>query len=200
MNIILYGAGESCVQFLNKRYQYDYGIKAIVDSAPSKWGVNMCGFVVQNPDYLNKSQFDLICVLVNNPQLFLEIKSDLINKYSIDPSKVIGQYELVTESRIKGYSAEVWDCFPFFNELELLEIRLQLLYEIVDHFIIVEMSRTQRGDKKEFILEKNLRRFESYLDKIKYIKINDDDLPEMGLCLKKRANGEMVDWTLEQFQ
>lgn len=32
----------------------------------------------------------------------------------------------------------IYDCFTFFNEIELLEWRLKLLDEVVDYFVIVE--------------------------------------------------------------
>ncbi|DAB19112.1 TPA: glycosyl transferase GT17 family protein, partial [Candidatus Gastranaerophilales bacterium HUM_19] len=32
----------------------------------------------------------------------------------------------------------IYDCFPFFNELDVLEIRLNVLYDIVDYFVITE--------------------------------------------------------------
>ncbi len=33
------------------------------------------------------------------------------------------------------------DAFPFFNELDLLEIRLEVLDPLVDRFVLVEASR-----------------------------------------------------------
>lgn len=65
----------------------------------------------------------------------------------------------------------VFDCFLFFNELDLLEIRLELLNDHVDYFVIVESDITFQGDKKEYVLEKNLHRFKKFLNKIHYYKI-----------------------------
>lgn len=36
----------------------------------------------------------------------------------------------------------IYDCFTFFNEIELLEWRLKLLDEVVDYFVIVESNMT----------------------------------------------------------
>jgi beta-1,4-mannosyl-glycoprotein beta-1,4-N-acetylglucosaminyltransferase len=33
---------------------------------------------------------------------------------------------------------KIYDCFPFFNELDILEIRLNELYDVVDYFVLVE--------------------------------------------------------------
>jgi len=37
---------------------------------------------------------------------------------------------------------KIYDCFSFFNELDLLEIRLQELYDHVDYFVISEANKT----------------------------------------------------------
>jgi beta-1,4-mannosyl-glycoprotein beta-1,4-N-acetylglucosaminyltransferase len=65
----------------------------------------------------------------------------------------------------------IFDCFLFFNELDLLEIRLNLLYPHVDYFVIVESEITFQGNLKDFVFEKNQERFEKYKDKIYYYKI-----------------------------
>ena len=69
--------------------------------------------------------------------------------------------------------ARVIDSFLFFQELDLLEIRLEYLYDKVDKFIILEACQTFTGKLKEFNFEKNKLRFEKYLDKIIYFKIED---------------------------
>jgi beta-1,4-mannosyl-glycoprotein beta-1,4-N-acetylglucosaminyltransferase len=47
----------------------------------------------------------------------------------------------------------------FNRELDLLEIRLNVLREVVDLFIIVESRNTHSGKSKEPVLSKNLKRF-----------------------------------------
>ena len=47
------------------------------------------------------------------------------------------------------------DCFPFFNELDLLEIRLNILKDVVDKFVLVEASKTQTKLDKPFYFEDN---------------------------------------------
>jgi beta-1,4-mannosyl-glycoprotein beta-1,4-N-acetylglucosaminyltransferase len=68
---------------------------------------------------------------------------------------------------------KIFDCFLFFNELELLELRLMELYDHVDHFVLAEANVTNNGLPKEFIFEKNKDRYKEYLDKIIYVKIED---------------------------
>ncbi|NGX63012.1 MAG: hypothetical protein KR126chlam6_00417 [Candidatus Anoxychlamydiales bacterium] len=64
---------------------------------------------------------------------------------------------------------KIYDCFPFFNELELLEVRLNELYDVVDHFVIVENPLTQSGNEKKLYFEENKQRFAKFLDKIIHI-------------------------------
>jgi beta-1,4-mannosyl-glycoprotein beta-1,4-N-acetylglucosaminyltransferase len=68
---------------------------------------------------------------------------------------------------------KIYDCFNFFNELDLLEIRLNILYEYVDFFVIVESSVTHTGVDKEFYFENNKDRFSKFLDKIIHFKVFD---------------------------
>jgi len=65
-------------------------------------------------------------------------------------------------------SFKIFDCFPMFNELELLKIRLEELYDVVDYFVIVESNYTHSGKKKPLNFSDNKEMFSKYLDKIKY--------------------------------
>lgn len=67
---------------------------------------------------------------------------------------------------------KVFDCFLFFNELDLLDLRLNLLSDHVDYFVIVESALTFQGEEKEFIFEKNINRFNQFKNKIIYFKID----------------------------
>jgi beta-1,4-mannosyl-glycoprotein beta-1,4-N-acetylglucosaminyltransferase len=44
------------------------------------------------------------------------------------------------------------DGFTFFNEVDMLEVRLRYLYDVVDHFIIVESDHTFSGRPKPMML------------------------------------------------
>ena len=73
-------------------------------------------------------------------------------------------------------SIKIFDCFTFFNELELLELRLMELYETVDYFVLVEANKTHTGKTKPFIFEENKHNFLEFLPKIIHVKVND--IPE----------------------
>ena len=51
--------------------------------------------------------------------------------------------------------SRIIDSFLFFQELDLLEVRLEYLYEKVDKFIILESCQTFTGGEKSFYFEDN---------------------------------------------
>jgi beta-1,4-mannosyl-glycoprotein beta-1,4-N-acetylglucosaminyltransferase len=71
---------------------------------------------------------------------------------------------------------KIYDCFPFFNELDVLEIRLQELWDTVDVFVIAESNLSHSGKPKEYIFENNKERYAQWMSKIRHIKV--DDMPE----------------------
>ena len=81
----------------------------------------------------------------------------------------------------------VYDCFTFFNELDILELRLQLLYDVVDKFVLVESTKTHSNLDKELYYLNNKDRFSKYQDKIIHIIVSS--FPEY-----KNS------WTIENYQ
>lgn len=69
---------------------------------------------------------------------------------------------------------KIIDCFLFFQELDLLEIRLKYLDPYVDYFVIVEACQAFTGADKRFVFEDNESRFSPFLSKIVYYKITDN--------------------------
>lgn len=63
------------------------------------------------------------------------------------------------------------DCFSYFNEAELLELRLKLLYDKVDKFIITEADHTHSGIPKSLTLLDTLKTIDIPLDKIVYVHV-----------------------------
>ena len=68
----------------------------------------------------------------------------------------------------------VYDLIPFFNEIDILKLRLGVLDPYVDKFIIEEATTTFSGEKKELCFEKNKELFRDYLEKIVYIVVDRD--------------------------
>jgi beta-1,4-mannosyl-glycoprotein beta-1,4-N-acetylglucosaminyltransferase len=67
----------------------------------------------------------------------------------------------------------IYDCFIFFNELDLLEIRLNTLNDVVDKFVLVEATKTHSNKSKPLYFEKNKARFSKFLHKIEHIIVDD---------------------------
>ncbi len=70
----------------------------------------------------------------------------------------------------------VIDCIPFFNELDILKLRLHILDPLVDRFVIEEATHTFSGLPKDLCFEKNREMFEEFLPKITYLVV--DNSPE----------------------
>lgn len=85
----------------------------------------------------------------------------------------------------------VFDCFLFNNELDMLELRFKRLFDAVDRFVIVEAPVTFSGKPKELVFHNNLSRFQPYLSKVTYIVV--EDLPQFD-------GTENSAWAMEQFQ
>ena len=62
---------------------------------------------------------------------------------------------------------KIFDCFMYFDEDVILDVRLNTLNKHVDYFIIVESSFTHKGDKRN--LKFNLDNFSKFKDKIIYL-------------------------------
>lgn len=89
--------------------------------------------------------------------------------------------------------SKIYDCFPLFNELDLLEIRLELLYDKVDYFVISECDYTFSGLPKPFYFEENKDKFSKYMDKIIHLKNYDT---EQFTNLQNKYDGKLG----EQYQ
>jgi len=69
------------------------------------------------------------------------------------------------------------DTFLFYNEIDILELRLRLLDEYVDRFVLVEAEFTFMGTPKELFYEKNKERFLKWNHKIEHVVIKLDEEP-----------------------
>lgn len=65
---------------------------------------------------------------------------------------------------------KIFDCFTIFNELDLLEARLEYLYPYVDNFVLVESNKTHSDEEKPLYFDINKDRYSKFLDKIIHIK------------------------------
>jgi len=69
---------------------------------------------------------------------------------------------------------KIFDCFMYFDEETILDLRLNILDKYVDYFIIVESIYTHKGEKRN--LKFNSKKFTRFKNKIKYFIY--DEIPE----------------------
>ncbi len=63
----------------------------------------------------------------------------------------------------------IYDCFQFFNELDLLKLRLHVMDPIVDKFVISEATETFSGMPKPLYYEENKEMFAEFEHKIIHV-------------------------------
>jgi beta-1,4-mannosyl-glycoprotein beta-1,4-N-acetylglucosaminyltransferase len=80
-----------------------------------------------------------------------------------------------TPEQIKEYrkKIKIYDIFSFFNELDLLEIRLNILDPYVDFFVLIESTKTFSGDTKPLHYQINKERYKKWNHKIIHYVIQD---------------------------
>src|SRR5258708_24991392 len=67
----------------------------------------------------------------------------------------------------------IFDTFLFFNELELLDIRLHILNDNVDYFLLSEATKTFSGQPKPLYYEENRLAFKNFHGKIIHNVVED---------------------------
>ncbi|KAA0593844.1 hypothetical protein J2848_005792 [Azospirillum lipoferum] len=70
-------------------------------------------------------------------------------------------------------SRRIFDCCTFFNEAEILEVRLAELYDVVERFVVVEATHTHSGEPKPLSFGDHHERFRPYMDKIRYVVVDE---------------------------
>lgn len=66
---------------------------------------------------------------------------------------------------------KIIDICLFSGEMDILDIRLEIMYPYIDHFIIIESKKTFRNNDKKLYFDMN--RYKKYLDKILYLIIDE---------------------------
>jgi beta-1,4-mannosyl-glycoprotein beta-1,4-N-acetylglucosaminyltransferase len=88
----------------------------------------------------------------------------------------------------------VIDLFYIYNEIDLIEARLEILDKYVDRFIIVEATQSFMGIERELEYIKNIERFKKWEHKITYYVVTgffeDKELYKTALLSPNTGNGE----------
>jgi beta-1,4-mannosyl-glycoprotein beta-1,4-N-acetylglucosaminyltransferase len=62
---------------------------------------------------------------------------------------------------------KIFDCFMYYDEDLILDLRLNYLNKYVDKFIIVESTYTHSGQNRKLLFD--IKKFSKFKDKINYI-------------------------------
>ena len=84
---------------------------------------------------------------------------------------------------------KIFDCFMYFDEEQVLDLRLNVLYQNVDYFVIVESIFNHKGEKRNLLF--NSQKFEKFNDKIIYLVY--DKIPQLVKPIKETDNEKEKD-------
>ena len=89
---------------------------------------------------------------------------------------------------------KIYDCFQFFDEEMLLDLRLNIMDKYIDKFVITEATYSHNGEPKRLIFDIN--KFSKFKDKIIYIVV-DNQPPNLHVINdndndKKDARGQKL--------
>ena len=81
---------------------------------------------------------------------------------------------------------KIYDCFMYFDEEEILDLRLNILKDKIDYFVIVESTYNHNGERRKLLFDKS--KFQKFNSKIIYLvfdkvpdeiqRVNKDDSVE----------------------
>ena len=69
------------------------------------------------------------------------------------------------------------DAFMFYNELDILELRLELLDRYVDQFVLVEAEVNHVGGPKPMFFSDNIERYSKWAHKIRHVVVTKEEAP-----------------------
>ena len=82
---------------------------------------------------------------------------------------------------------KIYDCFMYFDEELILDLRLNILDKFVDYFVIVESIFTHRGEKRN--LKFNINKFKKFESKIVYL-VYDQEPSQIEKIVSKDTEDE----------
>ena len=102
--------------------------------------------------------------------------------------------------QLRQLGHKIIDVFPFFNEFELLELRLTMLSPYVDLFVLVECPQTFAGNAKPLYFTENKVMFDQWKDKLVVHVVLDPLMNKRDLKLRlSNIQTTVLDrWILEQ--
>lgn len=109
---------------------------------------------------------------------------------------------------------KIYDAFLFFNELEILKLRMNILKDVVDYFVVVESTITFSSKPKQLFFQENKNLFEEFKNKIIHVVVDDTPTSFLEINYIKDCKSdydklknkilkyvdESPNWPREQFQ
>ena len=89
---------------------------------------------------------------------------------------------------------KIIDGFIFYNELDMLEYRFNVLDDVVDMFILVESTHTHAGHPKPLFFEQNKARYAKFLPKIIHIIVDDFPFLAPNIDYSKNEQWQNENW------
>jgi beta-1,4-mannosyl-glycoprotein beta-1,4-N-acetylglucosaminyltransferase len=127
-----------------------------------------------------------------------DLDTEFINKYSnlkIINYKDFFNLDVINKILQNQPRKKIVDCFIFYNELDLLNYRLNILNDCVDYFVLVEATHTFVGKEKPLFYQENKEFFKEFNHKIIHIIVDDFSHKYPNINIEK---GEQ--WNNEKFQ
>ena len=78
---------------------------------------------------------------------------------------------------------KIFDCFMYFDEDLILDLRLNTLNKFIDYFVIVESIYNHKGEKRK--LKFNIKKFKKFNNKIIYL-IHNQVPSEIKMIVKMK--------------
>ena len=85
----------------------------------------------------------------------------------------------------------IYDCFQYFNEDHIVDLRMNILDKYVDYFVISESTKTHQGKNKKINFD--IKNFSKFKEKIKFLVADYKD----EIKFTKHTGGESI---IEQHQ
>lgn len=94
----------------------------------------------------------------------------------------------------------IYDVFHFFNELDLLELRLSTLENFVDRFVLIEATHAYSGLPKPLYYRENKKRFTRWMKRIDVITIEQNDPAQDPLTRDRWQRNSVTDELRTKFK
>jgi len=98
-----------------------------------------------------------------------------------------------------GVAPKVIDIFSFNGELDLLEIRLHILNDVVDEFIVCESDETFTGVGKPLYYQENEERYSKWKHKIKHFLMSKPDDELLAQAYRSPGVPQHLHWWVREF-